>query len=129
MSLIEGKIPSLKLVIELLPNTMTEEERIFYLTWLDETHRDFALANETHKKYVKAQYDKTVRPRVFSEGDLVLLYNQDCEILGESKFNPKWHGPYIIKCVLQKGFYELVDYDGISLGEPWNGIYLKTYYA
>jgi hypothetical protein len=40
-----------------------------------------------------------------------------------------WHGPYIMKRVLHRGAYELVDHDGISLGEPRNGLYLKKYYA
>jgi hypothetical protein len=44
---------------------------------LDETHRDATLVIETQKKRVKAQYDKHVKPHVFSEGDLVLLYEQD----------------------------------------------------
>ena len=40
-----------------------------------------------------------------------------------------WHGPYVVKRVLEKGAYELVDYEGIALEEPRNGIYLKKYYA
>jgi hypothetical protein len=28
-----------------------------------------------------------------------------------------------------EGAYELVDYDGIPLSEPRNGLYLKKYYA
>ena len=39
------------------------------------------------------------------------------------------HGPYMVKCVLEKGTYELVDYDGKALEEPRNGLYLKKYYA
>jgi hypothetical protein len=39
------------------------------------------------------------------------------------------YGPYIVKRVLHKGAYELVDHDGISLGEPRNELYLKKYYA
>jgi hypothetical protein len=96
---------------------------------LDETRHDVALVIETQKKCVKAQYDKHVKPHVFSEGDLVLLYDQDRDLLGAGKFKPMWHGPYIVKQVLEKGAYELVDYDGIPLGEPINGIYLKKYYA
>ena len=99
---IECEIPSLKLVIELLPNTTAEEERLLYSIRLDETRRDATLANEAHKKCVKDRYDKTVRPCVFFEGDLVLLYDQDREILGADKFEPMWHGHYIIKCVLDK---------------------------
>jgi hypothetical protein len=34
---IECKIPSLKLVVELLPNTSTKEEHLLYLMQLDET--------------------------------------------------------------------------------------------
>jgi hypothetical protein len=63
---------------------------------------------------------------------LVLLYDQDRDILGacyEDKFEPLWHGPYIFKRVLEKGSYELVNYDVVPLGEPHNGIYLKEYYA
>ena len=38
-------------------------------------------------------------------------------------------GPYVVKCVLEKGAYELVDYEGKALAEPKNGLYLKKYYA
>jgi hypothetical protein len=86
------------------------------LTQLDETHCDVTLANETHKKRVKAQYDKIIRPRVFFEGDLVLLYDQpDHENLRDGKFDPMWHGPYIVKRVLEKGL--MIWY--ITMEFPW----------
>ena len=59
---IQCQIPSLQLAVELLLDTSTEEERFLYLNNLDETRRDAALANEAHKKHVKAQYDKSVQP-------------------------------------------------------------------
>ena len=99
------------------------------LIQLDETHCDVALANEAHKKQVKAQFDKNVKPRVFSKGDLVLLYDQESDKLGAGKFQSLWMGPYIVKRVLAKGAYELVDYDGIPLSQPRNSLYLKHYYA
>jgi hypothetical protein len=71
---IECEIPSLKLAIELIPNTSTEEERLLYLMQLDETCRDVSLVIENQKKCVKSQYEKHEKTRVFSEGDLVLLY-------------------------------------------------------
>ena len=52
--LIECQIPSLKLAVEIIPNTSTEEETFMYLINLDETRRDATLANEAHKKHVKA---------------------------------------------------------------------------
>ena len=65
----------MKLAVELLPDTYTKEERFLYLNQLEKTRRDDALANEAHKKRVKAQYAKSVQPRSFNEGDLVLTYD------------------------------------------------------
>jgi len=47
---IECEIPSLKLVVELLPNTIPKEEHLLYLTHPDETRCNATLANEAHKK-------------------------------------------------------------------------------
>ena len=125
---VECKIPSLKLAIELLPDTSALEERLVHLEQLDEKHRDALVALEVNKRRVKVQYDKSIHPRRFSEGDLVLLWDQDKEPLGARNFNPMWHGPYVVKHVLEKGAYELVYYEGMDLVEPRNGLYLKKYY-
>ena len=87
------------------------------------------MALEVNKCRVKVQYDKFVRPRRFSEGDLVLLWDKAKEPLGVGYFNPMWHGPYMVKQLLEKGSCELVDYEGTALVEPRNGLYLKKYYA
>ena len=84
--LIECVIPSLKLVVQLLPETSALEARLVELEQLDETRKDVAIANEAHKRRVKLQYDKSVRPRIFSEGDLVLVYDQASDALGAGKF-------------------------------------------
>eukprot|EP00253_Pinus_taeda_P024692 PITA_24692 len=111
------------------PGTSEEEAHLLELIQLDETYRDATLAKKAHKKRVKAQFDKNVNPRVFSEGDLVLLYDQESDKLGAGKFKSLWMGPYIVKHVLAKGAYELVDYDGVPLAQPRNRLYLKRYYA
>ena len=82
-----------------------------------------------NKRCVKVQYNKYVHPRRFSEEYLVLLWDQAKEPLGVGKFNPMWHGPYVVKRVLEKGTYELVYYEGTTLAKPRNGLYLKNYYA
>ena len=84
---------------------------------------------EINKCHVKAQYDKFVYPHHYNEGDLVFFYDQASEPLGAGKFNPMWHGTYIVKHILDKGSYELEDYEGNTLEDPRNGIYLKKYYA
>ena len=58
-----------------------------------------------------------------------MTYDQKHDKLGAEKLESMWHGPYIISRVLEKGAYELMDYDGIPLGELHKGIYLKRYYA
>ena len=126
---VECEIPSLKLAVELLPDTSPLEDRLVHLEQLYEQRRDALVALEVNKCHVKVQYDKFVHPRVFSEGDLVLLWDQSKEPMGAGKFNPMWHGPYVVKRVLEKGSYELFDYEGIALVEPRNGLYLKKYYA
>jgi hypothetical protein len=40
-----------------------------------------------------------------------------------------WHGPYIVRRVLENGGYKLEDYEGNMLVEPRNDLYLKIYYA
>jgi hypothetical protein len=126
---IECHIPSLKLAVELLPDTTTLEEHLIYLEQLNEQCHDESLANEAHKQHVKCQYDWSVHPRFFSEGDLFLVYNQDKDLLGEGKFKPMWFRLFIIKKFLGKCAYELVDFEGNNFPEPINGIYLKKYYS
>ena len=60
----------------MLPDTTELEERLVHLEHLDEKYRDVLTANETHKNRVKNKYDKSVKPRIFSEGELVLLWDQ-----------------------------------------------------
>jgi hypothetical protein len=126
---IEYQIPSLNLEVELLPNTTLLEECLVYLEQLDEHRQDATLDNEAYKCCIKFQYDHLVFPRVFSEGDLVLVYDQDKDPLGAGKFKPMWFGLFIIKNVLEKGTYELVEFEGNVLPRPINDIYLKRYYA
>ena len=109
----------------MLPNTSKEEVHLVNLIHLDETLHEAQLVKEAQKRCIKVQYDKYFQPRIYSEGDLVLLYDQEVDVIGTGKFEPLWHGPYIFKRVLAKGAYELVDYDGIPLAQPRNGLYLK----
>eukprot|EP00253_Pinus_taeda_P036488 PITA_36488 len=111
------------------PFQLVYEACFLELIHLDETRHEATLTNEAHKKRINAQYDRNFKPRIFSEGYLVLLYDQEADKLEAGKFEPLWMGPYIFKHVLEKGAYELVDYDGIPLSQPRNGLYLKRYYA
>ena len=78
-------------------DTSTLEERLVHLERLDEQRRDALVALEVNKCRVKVQYDKSIHLRRFNEGDLVILWDQAKEPLGAGKFNPMWHGPYVVK--------------------------------
>jgi hypothetical protein len=60
---IECEIPSLKLAIELLPDTTDLEEHLVHLENLDEKHRDASTTIEVNKRCVKVQYNKSIYPR------------------------------------------------------------------
>jgi hypothetical protein len=126
---IECKIPSIKLEIELLPNTSNIEEFIMHLEHLDEKHKDASMAIEVNKLFFKVQYDKSIYPWKYTKGELVILYDPAKEPLGAGNFNPMWHDPYIVQHVLDKGSYKLKYYEGNMLDEPRNGLYLKSYYT
>jgi hypothetical protein len=117
------------LVVQLFPDTSLLEEHLLYLEKLDEKHRDVALANEAHKKKFKCQYDRSILPRIFSKCDLVLVYDQDKDPLGAGKFKPMWFRPIIVKEVLKKGGYFLVEFEVKYLADPRNGFYLNKYYS
>jgi len=51
---IECKIPSIKITIELLPDTSILEDHLVQIEYLDEQHRDATMVNVSNKKHVKA---------------------------------------------------------------------------
>ena len=75
VTLVECEIPSLKIAIHVLPNMTELEEFFLHLEHLDHLHQDALTTNEAHKNRVKKKYDKSVKHRIFSKGELVLLWD------------------------------------------------------
>jgi len=71
---IECETPSLKIVIEFLPDTVELERHLVHLEHLNEKYRDETKMNEAHKNHVKSQYDKSACPRIFYKEYIVLVY-------------------------------------------------------
>ena len=82
---------------------------------IDEHNKYVARVNRAHKNHVKIQYGKFSCPRLFSEGDIVLIYDQDKYSLEEGKLKCMWLGPYIVTKVLKMDAYVLIDYEGNKL--------------
>ena len=127
--LIEFQILSPLLVVELLPDTSPLEEWLLQLEQTIEDCRATLQAIEAMKTRSKAHYDSHVHPRTFSEGVMVLIYDQPNDKLGKGKFESMWYGPYVIHHCLRKGAYILIDSDGQLLENPRNGLYFKKFYA
>ena len=126
---IECQIPSLYLTIEILLDTSPLEERLLQLEKTIEDRQAALQAIEPAKTWSKSHYDSHVHPRTFSEGDMVLVYDQTKDKLGKTKFESMWYGPYVIHHCLEKGAYILVDSIVQLLENPHNGLYLKIFYA
>ena len=52
--------------MHVLHDTTELEKHFLHLEHLDEQCRDALTTNKTHKNRVKNQYDKSVKPRIFS---------------------------------------------------------------
>ena len=126
---IECQIPSLQLIVEFLPDTSSLEECLLILQKTNEDRCVDLQSIEVSKARSKSYYDSHVHPRTFSEGDMVLVYDQANDKLGKGKFESMWYGPYVVHCFLGKGAYILVDSDGQLLENPRNGLYLQRFYA
>ena len=126
---IECQIPSLCLVVELIPNTSPLEEIFLLLEQInEELHADLQ-AIEAAKTWSKSYFDSHFHPCTFSEGDMVLVYDQPNNNLGKGKFKSMWYIPYVVFHCLNKGAYILAESDGQLLKNPCNGIYLERFYA
>jgi hypothetical protein len=126
---IECEIPSLKLAVELLPNTTDLEECLIHLEQqLDEQHRDATVAIEEINDMLRSSTislsipDSTLRVTWF-------FFMTKLKNRWGRKIQSHVAHPYIVRHVLEKGAYELEYYEGNVLDEPRNGLYLKRYYA
>ena len=64
---------------------------------------------EVAKARSKSHFDSHVHPRTFSEGDLVLIYDEANDKFGKGKFDSMWYDPYIIhQCLRKRGHTSLM---------------------
>ncbi|CAA7043457.1 unnamed protein product [Microthlaspi erraticum] len=77
-----------------------------------------------YKERTKAFHDKRITPKVFKEGDDVLLYNSRLKLF-PGKLKCRWSGPFKVKEVLPYGAITLVNNNGAEF--TVNGHRLKRY--
>ncbi len=68
-----------------------------------------------------------MKTQEFQKGELVWYFNKPAAMWHNTKFQPKWKGPYQISAVLDRGAYRLT-LDGKELRSTVNGNLLKPYH-
>ena len=101
------------------------------LKGLDEKKEEAQKYSRRYRQRVTEAYGKTIKERVFTEGQLVLRTAKHVRrgIARPSKFSPKWEGPLVVREAHASVYYRLTQMDGKNLMNPINGKWLKHYYA
>ncbi|XP_050222703.1 uncharacterized protein LOC126672794 [Mercurialis annua] len=84
---------------------------------------------EAQKRRVERAYNKRVKRKAFTEGDIVWkailpIGHKDTRL---GKWSPNWEGPFIVVNKLTGGAYLLADVDGEEHDRAINGQFLKKY--
>jgi len=89
------------------------QPRINQLFELDESIRKTFENFIGNQDKVKTNFDRKAQPRVFKEGDTVLMWDKRSEKLRKHvKFDNLWLGPYRIKYVTSLNTFYLTNLDG-----------------
>jgi len=94
-------------------------------------YRIKALVNiEENKKRVARWYDKRVKAKEFTDGDLVmkLILPIGTKRSKFGKWSPNWEGPYRLNRSAPSNAYILETLEGVEFPRALNGKYLKRYY-
>lgn len=98
---------------------------------LDEWRQSALTHLQAYQNWLKRSYNKKVRGRHFSVGDLVLKMNYKTQRHREKpgKFEPNWEGPYVVTAAFGSGVYQLATQEGDPLPTSINSMHLRKYYT
>lgn len=74
-------------------------------------------------------FNKQIRPRHLTPGQLVLKRIFSYQDKAKGKFSPNWQGPYMVLSFLTGGALILAEMDGIVWSMPINSDAVKRYYV
>ena len=105
------------------------ENKINQIMELDESKRKAYDQSYKNQEKIKRDFDKSTKPRLFSVGDTVLLWDKRNEKPGKhGKFDNLWKNPFIIKDVVEHNSFHLSHLDGEPMNLPVNGKQLKLFF-
>jgi hypothetical protein len=92
-----------------------------------EEAQDVVLLNSAwYQQPLRCYHARSVRPRGFQVGDLVLRLRQDAR--GRHKLTPPWDGPFIIAKILKPETYKLANNQDEVYSNAWNIQQLRRFY-
>ncbi|KAI5317663.1 hypothetical protein L3X38_037370 [Prunus dulcis] len=122
---------SIKVALQLTNPGKNANVRLAEQEALDEKRLAAQQRLEIYQAQVAGAFNRKVKFRSFSIGDLVLTVRRPFVITRKmhGKFEPKWEGPYVITKVFSKGAYELSNSEGKCIYPCVNGKFVKKFYA
>ncbi|XP_015164909.1 uncharacterized protein [Solanum tuberosum] len=117
----EVEIPSLRIIQEVgLDDAEWIRSRHEQLMFIDEKRMDAVCHGQLYQNRITKAFNKKVRPRQFTPGQLVLkkIFPHQGEAKG--KFAPNWQGPYMVYRVHSGGAVILAEMDGRVSTKPTN---------
>ncbi|XP_070025269.1 uncharacterized protein [Nicotiana sylvestris] len=127
--LAEVETPSLRIIQEVeLSNAEWAQSRYEQLALIDGKRMNALCHGQLYQNRMARDFNKKVRPRQFTPGQLVLkriFLHQD---KAKGKFSLSWQGPYMVHRVLIGGAFILVEMDGEIWKKPINSDAVKRYY-
>jgi len=127
--LFEVEVPSLRILAESWLEESQWAQAHFDQLNLIEGKRFTAMSHgRLYQSRVKNAFDKRVRPRKFSEGDLVLKKVLQAQKDHKGKWAPNYEGPFVVKKVFLGGALLLTNMDHKELPSPANSDIVKQHY-
>ncbi|KAH7292442.1 hypothetical protein KP509_29G068600, partial [Ceratopteris richardii] len=127
---IELEIPSLRV---LLKESVESEEEVIQKRLIDLQHLSMKselavehYINQAEKK--REEFNKQLKGKGLIEGNLVLRSDNRFDNRHDTKFQPRWEGPFLIKTNIKNGSYQLMDMSGKLHKSKVNGWRLKKYW-
>ncbi|XP_049346809.1 uncharacterized protein LOC125811348 [Solanum verrucosum] len=109
----EVEIPSVRIIQEVgLDDAEWIRSRHEQLMLIDEKRMDAIFHGQLYHNIMTKAFNKKVKPRQFTPGQLVLKRISPHQEEAKGKFAPNWQGPYMVHIILCGGAIILAEMDG-----------------
>ncbi|XP_070021882.1 uncharacterized protein [Nicotiana sylvestris] len=126
----EVEIPSLRIIQEAeLSDAEWISSHCEQLALIDGKRMNAVCRGQLYQNRMSNAFNKRVKPRQFSPGQLALKKIFPHQDEAKGKFSPNWQGPYMAHRVLTGGALILVEMGGRIWTRPINSDAVKRYYA